>query len=91
MPITDSAKKALRQNKRRRVKNVSTKRVFKSAIKTIRELIAGKKIEEAKKHLSTVFQKLDKAAKSGVIKKNTARRLKSRLSQRINALSKAAS
>lgn len=91
MPITDSAKKALRQNKRRRKRNVTLQRVFKSAIKDFKKLALDKKLEEAKKQLSLVYKKLDKAAKVGIIKKNTASRLKSRLAQRIKTFSKAVS
>lgn len=85
MPITDSAKKALRQNKRRHTKNVAMKRAFKTVIKEVRQLISIKNIEEAKKKLAVVYKKLDKAAKSGVIKKNTASRLKSRIARRLKS------
>lgn len=77
MPITKSAKKALRQNKTRRVRNVRKIVAYKASIKDFRKLIAAGKKDEAKKMLSRVYQTLDKAAKSGVIKKNKASRLKS--------------
>ncbi len=73
MPITQSAKKALRQNIKRRVKNLSQNRNLKDAVKEFRK--APK--QEA---LSGIFKKLDKAAKTGIIKDNKADRLKSRLS-----------
>ena len=57
---------------------------LKKAIKSFRKLAEAKKTDEAAKELPGVFQKLDKAAKVGVVKKNTANRLKSRLSARIN-------
>jgi len=91
MPITQSAKKALRQNKRRRIKNLNQKRGFQSAIKEFKRMVAEKKMDEAKKQLSLVYKKLDKAAKTGVIKENKADRLKSRLSQRINTSKRAVS
>ncbi len=84
MPITDSAKKALRQNKRRRIKNVREKRAFQSAIKDFKRMVAEKKMDETKHKLSLVYKKLDKAVKTNVLKKNTAARLKSRLSKKIN-------
>lgn len=77
MPITKSAKKALRQNKTRRVRNIRKINSYKSAVKDFRKLIAAGKKDEAKKLLPKVYQALDKAAKSGVIKKNKASRLKS--------------
>lgn len=82
MPITKSAKKALRQNIRRRKMNVKKRAELKSAIKQFKK-IAAKDKEEAKKYLSQVYKKLDKAAKTDLIKKNKASRLKSRLNKLI--------
>lgn len=79
MPITKSAKKALRQSKRRRLTNLRRLNKMKSLIKQIRELVIAKKKEEALKLLPQAYQAIDKAAKRGVIKKNTAARKKSRL------------
>ncbi|MFH1180856.1 MAG: 30S ribosomal protein S20 [bacterium] len=83
MPITKSAKKALRQSKRRRTKNIKAKNKVKSILKETRSLLSQKKAEEAKKLLSEVYKALDKAAKTGVIKKNTANRKKSRIAKAI--------
>ncbi len=83
-PITKSAKKALRQNIKRRARNRKTKENLKSLIKEVRFLAAGKKINEAKEILPKVYKALDKAAKNGTIKKNTASRKKSRLAKLLN-------
>ncbi len=83
-PITKSAKKALRQNIKRRARNRKTKENLKSLIKEVRFLAAGKKINEAKKILPKVYKALDKAAKTKVMKKNTASRKKSRLAKLLN-------
>ena len=83
MPITQSAKKALRQNIRRRKRNLERKIALKAVIKQYKKLIAEGKKEEAAKQLSQVYKKLDKAAKVNLIKKNKAARLKSRLSKLI--------
>ena len=80
MPITDSAKKALRQSKTRRVKNLRKIRVYKENVKEFRKLVKAGKFDDAKKLLPKVYKTLDKAAKTGVIKKNKASRLKSRTS-----------
>ena len=77
MPITKSAKKALRQNIKRRKRNLLRKKKIKDLIKEIKDLVAEKKIEEAKKLLPQLYKALDKAAKVGTIKKNTAARKKS--------------
>lgn len=81
MPITQSAKKALRQNKTRHARNVIKKESYKKTVTNFRKLIVAKKNEEAVAALSLAFQALDKAAKTKVIEKNKASRLKSRLSQ----------
>ncbi|OGM99230.1 MAG: 30S ribosomal protein S20 [Candidatus Yanofskybacteria bacterium RIFCSPLOWO2_01_FULL_41_34] len=77
MPITKSAKKALRQNKTRKIRNTRKTVAYKASVKDFRKLVAAGKKDEAKKMLSRVYQTLDKAAKTGVIKKNKASRLKS--------------
>jgi len=84
MPITKSAKKALRQNLRRKFRNLIYKNKIKNLLKEARNLVSQKKTEEAKKLLTKVYKALDKAAKAGVIKKNTASRKKSRITKLIN-------
>jgi small subunit ribosomal protein S20 len=90
MPITDSAKKALRQSVKRRLFNIEKKDKIKGLIKEIRALAANHKIEEAKKLIPKLYQALDKTAKKGTIKKNTASRKKSRLTILINKTAKEA-
>lgn len=85
MPNTKSAIKALRQSKTRQARNLGKKTAFKSAVKEFRRLIAAGKFDEAKQLLPKVYQKLDKAAKTGVIKKNKAARLKSKTAHLLNA------
>jgi len=83
---TKSAAKALRQSKRRRLHNLKHSKEMKAKIKELRVLIMQKNKEEANKLLPLVYSKIDKAAKRGVIKKNTAARYKSRLTKQINKL-----
>ena len=84
MPITDSAKKALRQNVRRNIMNTQRKKKMRNLIKEAKILVAQKKIEEAKKLLPQIYKALDKTAKKNIIKKNTASRKKSRLTKMLN-------
>jgi small subunit ribosomal protein S20 len=81
MPKIESAKKALRVAKRKRVFNDARRKAVKEATKNISKLVKAGKKEEAKKLLSTAYQAIDKAIKRGVIKKNTAARKKSNLSK----------
>ena len=79
MPIKQSAKKYLRASTKRAAQNLKTKKIFKAAVKNFSELVKADKIEDAKKMFPTVQKALDKAAKIGVITKNTSARKKSRL------------
>ena len=81
MQITKSAKKALRQNEKRRVHNLGYKRKMRKLVKQVKGLVIEKKKEEAKKLLPQVYKILDKTAKAGIIKKNNASRNKSRLTK----------
>lgn len=80
MPKIKSAKKALRQTLRRTAKNRATKKVFKEVIKNFKKAVDSGDLKAAATQLSAAYKKLDKAAKVNIIKKNTAGRLKSRLS-----------
>ncbi len=84
MPILKSAKKRLRQNKKRERGNKIFKDRMKEAVKNIRSLVDAKKTDEAEKNLSDTYKAIDKAAKKGIIKEQTADRKKSRLSALIN-------
>ena len=88
MAITKSAKKAIRQNKRRRTYNLSYLTKMKATVKEARDLAAQKKVKEAKDLLPKVYEILDKSAKAGIIKKNTASRKKSRITKLIEKAAK---
>lgn len=81
MPITRNAKKALRVSEKKNAINVRTKKALKEGVKKIEKLVTTKKWKDAKASLSEAYSAIDKAAKNGVIKKNTASRKKSRLSR----------
>ncbi len=86
MPITKSAKKALHQSKKRQSRNIRRKKAFKDIVKNIRKLALENKKKEAEKLLPEAYKVIDKAAKAGVIKKNTASRKKSRLTKLVNKI-----
>lgn len=58
---------------------------MRSAIKNLEKLVQQKNRDEALKLLPGVYKIIDKAAKKGVIKPNTASRKKSRLTKRVSA------
>lgn len=83
MPITKGAQKAHRASERKRVFNVRRKSAMKDVTKEVQKAIAGGDTKKAKELLPTAYKAIDKAAKRGVIKDNTAARKKSRLSAAI--------
>ena len=82
MPITKSAKKAIRGSAKKRTFNDRSKRARKEAIKKLEKMAKTDK-KEAEKFLSSAYATIDKASKRGVIKKNTAGRRKSRLTRMV--------
>jgi small subunit ribosomal protein S20 len=83
MPITKSAKKALRGSLVKKAANDRNKKNIKEAVKQIEKLLKDKKNTEAQKLIPDIYSVIDKAAKRGVIKKNTASRKKSRISRMV--------
>ena len=81
MPITSSAKKELRSSAKKRVFNVRRAQAMKNAIKSVKKAVEGGKKKEAQELLPNSYKAIDKAAKRGIIKKNTAARKKSRLTK----------
>jgi small subunit ribosomal protein S20 len=82
MAITASAKKAHRASLKKRVFNIRRKRALTDTTKTVRKAaVAGAK--DVNQSLSEAYQAIDKAAKTGLIKKNAASRKKSRLAKAV--------
>ncbi len=79
MPNIKSAKKSLRQDQRKQKNNLVKKRIFRDLLKQIQKLVAVGKKEEARQLLPKYDKAVDKAAKTNVIKDNTAARKKSRI------------
>ncbi len=83
-----SALKRARQNEIRRMRNKATKTRVKSATKDVRQAADAAKLDDAVGVLNSAKSAIDKAAKKGVIHKNTAARKVSRLSRLVNAATK---
>ena len=80
MPITSSAKKALRGSIRKQIFDVRRKKAIENILHDIKKLLKEKKIKEAQALLPKAYQAYDKAVKEKTLYKNTASRKKSRLS-----------
>jgi len=74
MPVTKSAKKALRRDRRRTIINLRIKKAYKEAVRLVRK-------NPTLEALKRAYSQLDRAAKKKVIPKNKAARLKSRLAK----------
>ena len=84
MPNLQNAKKALRSSDRKRVMNDRRRRALKESVKEVKSAtVSGADKKTTAENLSKAYQAIDKAAKRGIIKKNTASRKKSRLSKMI--------
>lgn len=83
MPITRGAKKTQRASERKRIFNLRRKRTMHGAVKVVRDAIASGNTKVANENLPAAYEAIDKAAKRGVIKDNTAARKKSRLNAAI--------
>ena len=79
MPITKSAQKALRSSARKRVYNLRRMKAMRDAVKEVKKELEAGDNKKASALLSAAYKAIDKAAKRGVIKKNSAARKKSRL------------
>lgn len=87
MAITKSAKRAIRGSEKKKVYNDRRKKTMKEVVKDIKTLVSSKDKKSAQEKLSAAYKAIDKAAKTNLIKKNTASRKKSRLSAMIKKLS----
>ncbi len=86
MPITQGAKKAHRASLKKRVFNVRRKREMFEVVKSLKKQVAAGNKTEAEQLVPAAYKAIDKAAKRGVIKDNTAARKKSRIIAAIKKL-----
>ena len=86
MANTYSALKRVRQTDRRTEFNRKNKTRLRHQIRAMRRAILGKDPKAAEALLPATFSLIDRSAKLGVIKKNTAARYKSKLHLRVKAL-----
>jgi len=90
MPITKSAIKRARQQKKRRAYNLKIKKALKAKLKAFYQHIETKKSQEARQALREAISQIDKAQKRKLLHKNTAARRKSRITLAYNQISKEA-
>ena len=96
MPNLKSAKKALKKSERKKVINTRSKVKMKKIIKSMNELaqtldkktekVTDDRLKEIEEILRNAYKQIDKTAKKGIIKKNTASRKKSKLAKKVDAI-----
>lgn len=85
-----SALKRVRQEEKRTDVNRARKSRLRHQVRTMRRALEEKDSNAAQALLAPTFSMIDKAAKWGIVKKNTAARYKSRLHARLKSLTPAA-
>ncbi len=83
MANTFSAMKRARQAERRTAVNVMRKSRLRHQVRSLRKLLEAKDVAGVKAAMPQTFSIIDRAARWGIIKTNTAARYKSRLTLRL--------
>ncbi len=84
-----SALKRVRQNEVKTLRNKSAKSVIKTLTKKVESEVASKSQEGAESALKEAISAIDKAAKKGIIHRNTGSRRVSRLTRLVKSLTPA--
>lgn len=85
MPVSTSAKKALRVSSRRRTENIVTKESYKGALKAVKKAVTAG-VADVTSLVSDAQSALSRAAKSKAIHPNKAARLTSRIAKKANVI-----
>jgi small subunit ribosomal protein S20 len=86
MPNVKSAKKRMRTNEKRRIRNRRNLSAMRTTLRAAQEAIEAGNLEEAEEKTRKAIQLVGRCAKKGVIHRNKASRQESRLMKRLNAL-----
>ena len=86
MPQRRAAKKDLRQNAKKRERNLLLRKQVKTAVKKFKKAIETKDIAKSKEALNLVYKMLDRAASKNLIHRNKAAREKSQFSKMVKKL-----
>lgn len=84
MPHSVSARKRVRQNEKRRLRNRSVRSAVKTTVRKCRDAAASGDAQAAQDLYRAAARVLDKAVSRGALHKRTAARHKSRLARRVN-------
>ena len=91
MPVTKSAKKQMRVDEKRQLRNKSIRSQCKTNVTKAERLIFSGELETAQKAVVAAISSLDKAVVKGIIHLNNAARRKARLMKKLNEVQGASS
>ena len=83
MPLIKSAKKRLRQDEKKRIRNKAIRNEVRNQVKKINKLFLAGNIEEARRIQPEIVRLIDKTASKGIWHKNKAARIKSRIAKKL--------
>jgi small subunit ribosomal protein S20 len=81
---TPSAKKRIRQNEKRRLRNRAVRSAVRGSVKNAREALTGKAADSATV-VREAIRTIDRAVTKGIMHRNTAARRKSSLARKLTA------
>ena len=84
MANTPSARKRIRQNEKRRLRNRAVRSAVRGNVKSAREALTGKTADSATV-VREAIRAIDRAVTKGILHRNTAARRKSSLARKLNA------
>ncbi|MHB1543513.1 MAG: 30S ribosomal protein S20 [Gammaproteobacteria bacterium] len=87
MANTRQAKKRVRQAERHRVRNQAARSTIRTAIRQVREALTGGNLEGSRGAYQKTTSLVDRAVGKGLIHRNQAARIKSRLNRHLKKLS----
>jgi small subunit ribosomal protein S20 len=90
MANTFSSLKRVRTTAKQTEVNRMRRTRMRTVIKAVRKALDKKDVQAAEKMMPQLFSMVDRAAKWGIIKKNTAARYKSRITHRVRKISQSA-
>lgn len=82
----ESAKKRIRQNEKRRIRNRHLRSTLRSSLKKFEQAVEQENVEEAESSLRKTISIVDTAASKGVIHKNKAARHVSKITRKVHSL-----
>lgn len=89
MPNSENAKRSLRKVLARKERNRPARSALRTHVKKVRTISAAGATSDAQSALQLAIKKLDQSAAKGLIHKNKASRLKSRLTLLVNKVAAA--